>query len=214
MGVGVYESDFDGTGETFIVSPDFYNTPEDYEAYCKDFEGDEGDEPLDFETWAQQNYDDFDENLKWSIKSALDHVGKGFHEPRPRDRERFGADGDFSLLFRGHDLDVGVRGWETDAIVGVAPTREHVRRMIEVGEEYDGECEAEFECSLEALRETYAGAVSSLTEMAIQALVRDGFDCRYRTSGYTSGGYLKDDDFDFDAHARAVRRGPESAPAP
>jgi hypothetical protein len=86
--------------------------------------------------------------------------------------------------------------------------------MIEVGEGYDGECEAEFECSLDALRETYAAAVSSLTEMAIQALVRDGFDCRYKTSGYTSGGYPKDEDFDFDAHARKVRREPETTPAP
>jgi hypothetical protein len=211
MGVGVYESDFDGTGETFIVSPDFYNTPEDYEAYCKDFEGEEGDEPLDFETWGQQNYEDFDENLKWSIKSALDHVGRGFHKADRQDRERFGADSKFTLLFRGHDLDVGVRGWETDTIVGVAPTREHVRRMIEVGEEYDGECEAEFECSLEALRDEYAVAVSALTEIVIQTLVRDGIDVRFRTSGYTTGGYGRKEDFDFDVHARAVRRETENA---
>ncbi|WP_327210408.1 hypothetical protein [Rhizobium leguminosarum] len=214
MGVGVYESDFDGTGETFIVSPDFYNTQEDYEAYCKDFEREEGDEPLDFETWAQQNCDDFDENLKWSIKAALDHVGKGFHQPRPRDRERFGADRDFALMFRGHDLDVGVRGWETDTIVGIAPTGEHVRRMIEIGEEYDGECEAEFECSLEALRDEYGVAVSALAEIIIQTLVRDGVDVRFKTSGYTSAKYQSKEDFDFDAHARAVRREPDTAPAP
>lgn len=214
MGVGVYDSDFNGTGETFIVSPDFYNTQEDYEAYCNDFSEDEGDEPLDFQDWATQNDEDFYENLKYSIKSALDGIGSGFHMSEPRSRSRFGADSDFALAFQGRELDIGIRGWETDYVVGVAPTREHVRSQMEAGEQYDGECENEFDCSLESLREQYTSAVDALTNTLIQTLLRDGYDCRFKTSGYTTSSYQKDEAFDFEASARAVRREPEIAPTP
>lgn len=214
MGVGVYDSDFNGTGETFIVSPDFYNTQEDYEAYCNDFSEDEGDEPLNFEDWAQQNHDDFYENLRYSIKSALEHMGSAFHLANPRDLESFGADRQFTLLFRGLELDVGIRGWETDYVIGVAPTRGYVRAMISDGEDFAGECEREFECSLESLRNGYASAVAALTNTLIQTLLRDGYDCRFKTSGYTTSSYQKDEVFDFEASARAVRREPEIAPTP
>lgn len=213
MGVGTYESDFDGSGETFIVSPDFYNTQEDYEKYCADFSGSDGDEPLDFEDWAQQNVDDFEDRVNYALEAALGRIG-GFHAGNPRDRERFGADAEFSLIFRGNDLDVGLRGWETDYVVAVAPTREHVRSLVAHGEEYDGETQNEFGCTLDELRDAYQSAVSALAEIAVQALIEDGVDCRYKTSGYTSSAYVAQEGFDFDAMARIARREPDCAPAP
>lgn len=214
MGIGVYENDFYGTGETFIVSPDHYNTQDEYESYVSSFAGDDEDEPLDFDEWARQNDDDYFENMKYAIQGALGRIGTGFHASNPRDRESFGADREFELLFRGWELDVGVRGWESDYIVAIAPTREHVRSLISDGEQYDGECESEFETTLDELRSEYASAVSSLTQVIIQSLVGEGLDCRYRTSGYSTAGYTTDVSFDLEAHARTVRREPESAPAP
>jgi len=56
MGVGVYDSDFNGTGGCILIDGPL-GTDQDYEEHCKARRAD-GEEPVDRESWSQNEYGD------------------------------------------------------------------------------------------------------------------------------------------------------------
>lgn len=217
MGVGVYSSDFNGTGGTFIVDglvggEDEYrkyvleNVPSDAltidqwrTEVAGDPDADEDDyndylfevgqeESADFETWQGDQVSALIEDIEATIKSAAVELGMSPEQTRNGRYTRAGFDDDFVLIASGRYVDVGWRSWEHDFVVGTGAsslTRGWVTDTdSSAGEIIDntGLAPSEF-CRLYG---ELADAVEAYFRMS---LMRDGLECRYKTSGYTTSVY-------------------------
>lgn len=183
MGVGVFHSTFQDRGGTFLISGPL-GTDEDYESYRKECIAD-GDEPMDRDDWAQQEYDDENEFLLDSVMTAgvgLDFQAsprKGFRsENAPFDRE-------FSQIVEDDFVSISWRSWQHDFVIGVGPTN----RAAEILDMDDSDASEDIKNALAAFKTDYEALVdASLEAMRIDAM-QNGFECRYRTSGYTTSAY-------------------------
>jgi len=207
MGVGVYDSDFNGTGGTFLVDG-IYASEEDYADYrrerLKELRKENGttgalelmglddeDDDLsipDYETWSQEQYDDYNEMLL----DAVARIGKelGFSVSRRGRHTSDDAyfDDEFLSLASGGTVEIGWRSWETDFVIGVGGSGPFSKLM----EDVDGNTEEivnETGMAPQRAADLYADLVSAVEEYVRIRLMQDNFKCRFKTSGYTSGGY-------------------------
>lgn len=195
MGAGVYTSNFKETGVTFMLSPDFYLTDEEYDNYVKAVEG-EVDTPMDRDTWASQELDDYCDQASYVILSACEKLSENTKMGRPW-RDRFDADTAFGAICRSTDFVVGMRTWETDYVIGIVPP-ESIRNLLINGEEYEGQSLRETGQEIADLRTSTGSMIEIVKETVIQALLEGGYDCRYRTSGYTTAAFQKTDGYDIE----------------
>lgn len=183
MGVGVYESNFNETGRTFIVSPpDFDDSSND---------DDEDDRSAD--EISQQAHDDHLEDVVWRIIEAGNELGFDINEHALRysskDDSRFVMDKSFTVIIENDFVQVGFRGWESDMIIGVAgahPDFEDIESNYELFERYS--------LPLAQLAETYHSLASSVYDYIQLTLQENGIECRVKTSGYTSAEIIVPDD--------------------
>ena len=183
MGVGVYTSDFQGTGGCILVSGPI-PTQEEHAAYVAEVEKEGDDEPRDCDAWAQQKDEDAYEYLRDSIASAAEKVG--FDRAGKDERAEF--DREFVLLAEGGPLSIGVRSWQNDFVVGVA---ENPRRVPEL----DG---LDFVYEKGRTYETWKAILDRANEdlrtYLRVSLQQDGHDVRVRTSGYTTAPAAKSEE--------------------
>lgn len=174
MGVGVYHSDFQGTGGVILVDGPI-GTDEDYQGYVEEMEKD-GEEPVDRETWEQQEVDDFEDNLKHTVVSALQKLG--FDPSGSRERASF--DSDFVSLADRACFEGGYRSWQHDYVVAVAgnprriPEEEGLDFVVEHGR------------TREAWQAMYDSTLADLLRYVRISLQEEHIDCKVRTSGYTT----------------------------
>ena len=193
MGVGVYESNFDGMGTSFLVSGPL-GTDEDYAAYakaCRDARDEFG--PVDREQWTKDQYDGENELLVELVASFGTTI-----EMTPSRRKGFRSDAvdfdrEISSLAAGDLVEVGWRSWQHDFVIAVGPTS-RAQDMLSL----DATAAAlEYGRSPEGLKADYDALVAAVAEAVRIELQRNGnFECRYRTSGYTSAAYAKGEDDD------------------
>lgn len=207
MGRGVYSSDFQGTGGTFLVSGTLC-TQEDYEAYLADARqtpeaivasveetGDPDDSPMSYDTWAQQEVDDQYENLASTIQDVASAFPGAISATTGGLREnRAGFDREFVMLLDAGPVQVGLRGWEHDYVVGAGAdhSREYdsPQDMIANPDAY-----AKDQLDNGYISSDYANRATALSEDLL-AYVRlelqdNGFECRFPTSGWTTSVYSK-----------------------
>lgn len=186
MGVGVYSNDFLETGGTFLVDgPDV--SDEAYEAYCQS-EGEDGETPMEQDVWAQFEVGDESARQDEVVSEALRRVGFSLGAWSSRDYEH-----DFKVHSRDQDFVVGLRGWECDTVVGVWQNDQYGR--------YQGSVNGDIvEMALasgvepERLCDLRRKTVDALLELIRLELQENGFVCRYKTSGYTTGEYPRLED--------------------
>ncbi|MGY3591973.1 hypothetical protein ACVIGB_000004 [Bradyrhizobium sp. USDA 4341] len=187
MGVGVYQSDFNGTGHTFLVSGPL-PTEAEYDEHVKEV-GPEDEEVAgaDFPTWAQDQYDQANEELVVAVEQACRELGFGI-EPRKGFRaSRAAFDSEFVAIAHGGVVSVGWRSWETDFVVAVGPSRSAEERL---GYEIDHALR-ELGRDPESYRQDYDAHSSAIEEFIRLSLMSNaGLECRFKTSGYTSALYV------------------------
>lgn len=190
MGVGVYESDFQGLGHTFLVSGPLL-VEEDHAKWLKESGADDDFAPS-FEVWSQDQYDQANEELVASVEQACGELGFSI-EKRDRFRAaRAGFDSDFVAIADDGVVAVGWRSWENDFVVGIGPTGSADERLG-----YDAEFALrELGRDPETFRTEYEAQASAVEEFVRLWLVKVGLECRYKTSGYTSAAYALPEDAD------------------
>lgn len=198
MGVGVFTSDFEQTGVTFMLSPDFYLTDGEYAGYQEACEAD-GNDPLDKDEWERQTLNDYEIDAGFVILSAAQKLSKNTKWLSHR-TDSFPADSSFFPVCSSTEFIVGTRSWESDYVIGIVPIQA-TRELLINGEEYDGQCLEQTGQTLDDLRNNTETAIEIVKDVVIQALINEGYKCRYRTSGYTTASYEKIDDFSVDAKA-------------
>lgn len=185
MGIGVYGSDFDGRGGTFLVAGPLA-TDEDYEAFRKACVDDESD-LLDRETWAQQEYDDANQRIMDVATRAAKRLGLGATTRRNFTSARVAFDEAISSLASDDAVEVGWRSWSPDFVIAVGPTASASQRL-----DMDGEQAAsELGRSAEGFKADYEALAALVQEGILIEMMEDGLDCSYRTSGYTTAPYDK-----------------------
>jgi hypothetical protein len=217
MGVGVYSSNFNGTGGTFILDG-LVGGEEEYGKYVK--ENVSADAPSyeewhrtyaeypdatedDYEEWLQENHAEDSVSFEtWQEDQVSSHVDAFEQTIRTAAREmafepignyrgrysRASFDDDFVIAASGRFIEIGWRSWEHDYIIGVGGDSTGLQWAADP----DG-CAGEIIDETGLAPSTFAKIYGSLTD-AIQdyvrlSLMRDGHECRFRTSGYTSGIY-------------------------
>ncbi|KAF1703000.1 hypothetical protein [Pseudoxanthomonas kaohsiungensis] len=195
MGYGVYSDTFNGTGGTFLVSGTLC-TDEDYQAYVADFDTSDGDTPMNYETWCHVEAQDEYSNLLEAIRQAGEDLGLEVNREDFRDA-RAGFDSEFRSLIEAGPVQLGLRGWQHDYVVGAGAVKDS--RGYDSPNDMVAEPDSYVQDQLKEGRvaSEYAERAKRLSE-DLQAYVRlelqeNGFECRYRTSGYTSDRYTPPD---------------------
>lgn len=238
MGVGVFSSDFDGTGTTFLVSGPLA-TDEDFAAYVSGvisenpevvlFQAEDGDWnwrdadspalPRDHplmqegqfgsrnaafedaagaraislmgrEAWGQEEYDDFNRYLIEGIEQAAKELGLSLQSREMFSfgaSNRFGADSEFVGVVD-DVVEVGWRSWETDFVVGTA-IGPHLRDLASDPEGNRQAAVEEFGAPSGKIADLCSRVTNHVDEYVRLTLMDNGVECRFRTSGYTSGCY-------------------------
>lgn len=199
MGVGVYESNFNGMGLTYIVDGTIPLMEEAYQDYLNDY-GDQ--DPLPYEVWAEDSEADYRETLIETVQSACESFfrevqevlntgnfssGKPLKLPEMGTREKGWCDFDseFRLLFDfDSDIQVGLRGWESDYILGLALKNDPENMSDEIVFER-GICAEDY-------KDQKVTMVQKLGAYINCSLLDRSFDVRYKTSGYTTSPYSKE----------------------
>ena len=163
MGVGVYASTFHDRGGTFLV-----------------------DGPLEI---PQEEYDDFNESLVGSLESAARKIGLDVEHRRGFTTHQAAFDREFSAVADDGIVQVGWRSWESDFVVGVGPTR----RGAEMLDHDPEEAVVESGRDAEKMKRDYDTLVENVIEYLRLSLMTSDFECRYRTSGYTTSAYTVPD---------------------
>lgn len=206
MGVGVYHNTFNGSGGTFMLSGTLVRR-EDYDAYIEDLHrNDPEEEPLSYEAWCIQEGEDEREN----IDSVLRDVGSelGMDTRAARDRATF--DTDFLLRFSSDPIEAGIRSWQHDYVVGVgaaAPKYSDAapQNIVATPNAYA----AYMLCAdnYGVIASDYADRACAFSDDVMTytrfRLMQSGFECRFRTSPYTTRAFAPPDDYE--AELRVLR---------
>lgn len=181
MGVGVYESDFQGLGHTFGVSGPLL-VEADYEQFMKESGAGQA---ISFETWSQDQYDEANEELVAAVERACRELGFSIENRQGFRAARADFDSDFVAIADDGVVAVGWRSWESDFVIGIGPTRYADEKLG-----YDAEYAVrELGRNPETFRAEYESQASAVEEFTRLSLLKLGLDCRYKTSGYTSAAY-------------------------
>lgn len=168
MGAGVYENSFDGLGVTFLVNP-FENITE--EACSTRIAED------DFMSTIEKVVNNFDGSMRpvksWSNSDDMFTVA---HIDSTMGR-----------------LNIYLKDWENDLVIGVAPdidTREELLGF----EDKDNpdiilDCIDQYGVKPEKIEEKLLDQVQAVKRDLIAFLQEDGYEPRYKTSGYTTSPY-------------------------
>lgn len=217
MGVGVYESNFNGTGETFLVDGPL-STDDDYNFYVRntiatekgisvdkvvlekdvndvldaDFDDPDDYGTLSFEQWAQDDYDDFNRDMIMSVEEAADALGMPISVRDNFRADRANFDGDFVQIAEDDYVEIGWRSWETDFVIGVAPSRQ-AKEWVEDGAYHTDDIVNETGLTPDEYAEKVANLVSQTASYLRVALSDAGLDLKYKTSGYTTSSYDRED---------------------
>lgn len=204
MGVGVFSDDFDGTGGTFIVNMP-YTSEEEFRSLQ---ESGEVDAETDFETFSKAEYDD--ENLM--LIEAIERVGgdlgldvckrKNEWHFHPEYATSKNLDDDFFTVINDSLVAIGWRSWETDLIVGIGAPKSEYGRITE--KDYEDSVK-EFGVPPEKVAKIYNEMKDALFKFTLNRLLSEGFECSFRTSGYTSSRY-KMEECDMDDLAATVKQ--------
>lgn len=232
MGVGVYSSNFNGSGGTFVVDgivggEEEYrkyvleNVPEDALSLdqwrtdvADDPDADEDDykdylyelaeeDSLDLETWQRDQDEALIEDFEQTIAMAARELGMSVEGSRNGRYERARFDTDFVSMATSRYIDIGWRSWEHDMIVGVAGsvmTHEWAGDPeVFAGEIFDN-------TGLSAARFSQIhGELSEAVQTYVRlSLMRDGKECSYKTSGYTTSVYTAPEE-GYDAALETLR---------
>lgn len=204
MGVGVFSDDFDGTGDTFIVRMP-YTSEEEFRSLQ---ESGEVDAETDFETFSKAEYDD--ENLM--LIEAIERVGgdlgldvckrKNEWHFHPEYATSKNLDDDFVTVISDDFLAAGWRSWETDLIVGIGAPKSEYGRITE--KDYE-ESVKEFGAPPEKVAKIYNEMKDAAFKFTLNRLLGEGFECAFKTSGYTSSNYVMEE-CDMDDLAATVKQ--------
>lgn len=188
MGVGVYDSNFHGTGGTFIVRGPLAEQ-EHYDAYAAE----QGDHALSFEDWAKDEYDEFNRDLVEAVEDAGRELGFGVFTRDNFRADRAAFDSDFVGVLDGGMVEVGWRSWQHDFVVGVGGARNWGDWMADpmAYAEQIIEETGRPPTQVKATYEAYAGMVQEFVRLKV---MQAGMECSYKTSGYTSSNYQMPDD--------------------
>lgn len=177
MGVGVYSSDFKGTGGSFLVEGGL-NTEEEYQQYLEDTPEDEA---PDYETWLQDEVDTEISGLQEIIAEACERVGL---ETAPGNVFG-GEDRAFLVLAQGNGFCVGMRGWEHDHVVGVWQEDADFGDNREGGALDIAKAYMVPPAQVLAVRDQLSIDLQEYVRLNVQEM----YTCCYKTSGYTSAQY-------------------------
>jgi hypothetical protein len=233
MGVGVYSSDFNGSGGTFIVDG-LVGGDEEYRKYvlgnvpsdaisletwrkevAEDPDSDEDDykdylyelaeeESDDLETWQGDQDSALIEDIEETIKAAARQLGMTAEETRHGRYARAGFDDNFVLMASGTNVDIGWRSWEHDIIVGVGGSS-LTREWAGESDAFAGEIIDNTGLAPSTFADIY-GALSDAVQTYVRlSLMRDGKECRHKTSGYTTSAYQNPEE-GFDAALEMLRQ--------
>ncbi|MTH95494.1 hypothetical protein [Roseibium sp. RKSG952] len=215
MGVGVYTNDFNGSGGTFMVSAalpsdDDYRsyvidlgrdyadsfdawkesvaeTPDPSESDYEDYLFELGeDDALSIEAWRQDQVDTEVENMEYLIAEACKKLSMSVNAGGRCSRADF--DDEFVLVGDGRHVQVGWRNWEHDYVIGIGGTSK-TKYWGGEPDAYAGEIMEETGLAPSAYCNTYADLASKVSDYVRLSLMVDGFECRFRTSGYTTDLY-------------------------
>jgi hypothetical protein len=232
MGVGVYSSTFNGTGGTFIVDmtpggEEEYqqylrdNGPEDlpsFEEWRKDYsDGDEAGEDeykeflvelteescLSFELWQQDQVDALVEGMEATVHYAARQLGMDPVFSRGGRYDRASFDSEFVSAATSRYVEIGWRSWQDDFIVGIAGDSD-ARNWIEDPEGYAEEIIDNTGLAPSKFAEIYGSLADAVQDYVRLSLMRDGHDCRFKTSGYTSSSYQEPEE-GYDAPLEKLR---------
>lgn len=190
MGVGVYESDFGGKGKTFLVDTTIYDAEESYQDYLKDV----GEEAVDYEQYladeSRQRYYDLEMFIREGTKlffekvqKHLDKQGARLPEQGTKEDKPAAFDRSFHCLYDySNEIEIGVREWESDLVVGVSLVKDpRDEDPLNVVLEH-GICVEDHMNRQRMMADAVAAHLRCM-------LAENGFECRYKTSGYTSAPY-------------------------
>ena len=171
MGVGVYSSDFDGSGGTFLVSGPLPGDNEDKHEF-------------------ENESNDFAYDLATAIKTAstklgmdIDNQAKGLNI-----KNLAGFDNDFVGVAENNQVGVGWRSWEHDFVVGVGGLQDWKNWAYDP-DGNAGEIIQETGFPQDKAIDAYHVIADNTLEYIRLTLMEEGFECRFRTSGYTTGLY-------------------------
>lgn len=232
MGVGVYTSNFNGSGGTFIVDglvggEDEYkkyvleNVPDDalsLEQWRTDIvddpEADEDeykdylielaeDEVEGFEAWQMDQDRALLEDIEGTIQNAARELGMTPEFLFSGQYQRADFDNEFVLSASGRLVDFGWRSWQHDIIVGVGGSS-LTREWAGQAEAFAGEIIDNTGLAPSRFEKAYS-ALSEATQTYVRLrLMQDGHECSYRTSGYTTSVYKAPEE-GFDAALEALK---------
>lgn len=143
---------------------------------------------MTYESWAEQSSQDEYHDVRDFIEESLKDIE--FVSCIERDAW-MDMEGRFNLICGNDYFEVGVMEWETDYVIGVAPT-EKLNDILESEEEI----RAEFSKNPDDFREQMRNLGEDIKTLARASLFENGFKARYKTSGYTSSTY---EDLDMDS---------------
>lgn len=214
MGVGVYTNDFNGSGGTFIVDGllgdedgyrsyviettgrdagvdfqswkrDLAEDPSSGEAEYQDYLFNCGkSEAIDFETWHSDQVEMFESDFMEIVKIACSELVIA----QVPGRRRAAFDENFLLVAENSHIQVGYRSWEHDYVLGVGGDE----RTVDWGgtpEDMAGEIIEETGLAPSVYGDTYANLSEKVRRYVCLSLMRDGINCSYRTSSYTTSKY-------------------------
>lgn len=219
MGAGVFSSDFNGTGTTFLVSGELVDHEQDYRAYLKEEAENEGFVEVDGKWLAEdgQVYEGLDalaralerqdlhvmsmeqlmesrredeiSNLISSIAADAGKLGLtlGLRKGNRIDQSMC-LDNDFAAIADDFLVEIGWRDWEHDFVVGVAAGGS-VETALQDTEYHAADIIANYGMSPDRFQTLHMHLVNAVAEYIRLGLMDNGFDCRFRTSGYTTSGY-------------------------
>lgn len=133
-----------------------------------------------YEIWAQDGAEDeFRE-----IKEILTLRGAGFSCSLNLREDRFDLDREFISICFDDYFEIGIRSWETDYIVAVAP-----RLSLDETLQSDIDIVSTYKRSPSKFKEEIEKMGEILLELARASLLENGHEAWFKTSGYTSSRY-------------------------
>lgn len=217
MGVGVFSSDFKGTGGTFLVDG-LVGGEDEYRAYvlenlpasvmpfeewkasvAEDPEASEdeykdylfevpSEEAVDFETWQTDQNMSLTSDIEAILATAARELGMTVSTARGGRYERADFDGDFVLVGGDQYVQIGWRSWQHDYVVGVGADSQ-VFGWVSEPSAHSGEIIDRFGLTKDAFVGIYASLAEHVEEYVRLSLMQAGQDCRFKTSGYTASSY-------------------------
>jgi hypothetical protein len=232
MGVGVYSSNFNGSGGTFVVDG-IVGGEEEYRKYvlenvpedaltleqwrtdvADDPDADEDDykdylyelaeeDSLDLETWQQDQDAVMIEDFEQTIAMAARELGMSVEGSRNGRYDRARFDSDFVSMATGRCIDIGWRSWEHDMIVGVAGSA-MTHEWAADPEVFAGEILDNTGLSSARFSQIHGALSEAVLSYVRLSLMRDGKECSYKTSGYTTSVYTAPEE-GYEAALEALR---------